>query len=109
MEKNKDGVWLDDILCDTQLTGSEKLWRDINRIADEFYLLVTMYRYPLISEAQQYTVRICRNKNKKWLIIYEAQGMELDVVLRKIKKKLEKYKDDNKEYIIQKAGGGEFI
>lgn len=108
MGNKDDGVWLDDLFCE-RLSGSEKLLRDIYRTADEFFLLVRLNRYPLVSNMPQYRIIICKVKQGKWRIIFEESGMELEPVLKKIKKKLEKYKEDNKEYIIQKAGGGEFI
>lgn len=109
MGNKDDGVWLDELLCGEKLSGTEKLWRDIYRIADEFYLLVRLHRYPLVADIPQYKITICKLKSKKWYILFEEKGMELEVLLKKMKKKLEGYKDDNKEYIIQKAGGGEFI
>lgn len=107
--KKADGVWFEELLCDERLSGTEKLWRDIYRIADEFFLMVSCRRYPLVSELQQYHISICKAKKGKWYILFEEEGMELEVVLKKLRKKLESYKDDHKEYLIQRPGGGEMI
>ena len=108
MGNKDDGVWLDDLFCE-RLSGTEKLWRDIYRITDEFYLLVRLDRYPLVANEPQYSLKVCKLKNKKWYLIYEVQGMELQVVLKTMIRKLDKYKDDHREYMVQRPGGGEFI
>lgn len=109
MENKSGGVWIDDILCGEKLSGTEKLWRDIYRIADEFYLLVKLSRYPLVANTPQYKITICKVKKQQWYILFEEKGMEMEPLLRKIKRLLNKYRDDHKEYIVQKSGGGEFI
>lgn len=106
---SSDGVWLEDMLCGERLSGTEKLWRDINRICDEFYLLVKFTRFPLTADIPQYQIIICKYKKDKLYKVTEEVGMELDVVLKKVKKYLEKYKMDHKEYNLQKPGGGEMI
>lgn len=109
MEKNSDGAWLDDLLCGEKLSGTEKLWRDIYRIADEFYLMVKLNRYPLVADIPQYKITICKSRNRKWHILFEERGMELEQLLKKVRKQLNSYKDDHKEYIVQRPGGGEMI
>lgn len=109
MGKNNNGIWIEDLLCGEKLSGTEKLWRDIYRIADEFYLLVTAVRYPLTSDVQQYRINVCKIKKGKWFILFEEGGMELEIILRKLKKKLVTYKDEHKEYNLRKPGGGEMI
>lgn len=109
--ENKDGIWLDDILCKEKLSGTEKLWRDIYRICDEFYLLLNMIKYPLTSDRQEYSITIyARDKVGNWgRTLFSEKGMELEVILRKLKKQLEQYKTDHKEYHLQKPGGGEMV
>lgn len=109
MENKDNGVWLDDLLTDKRLSGTEKLWRDIYRVADEFRLMVRFHRYPLTMMRAQYAVSIYKVVNKKWTIQFKQEGMELEPLLKGIRKTLDNYKDEHKEYIIQKAGGGEFI
>lgn len=109
MEKNNDGVWLDDLLVE-KLSGTEKLWRDIYRIADEFYLAITLVKYPLTSYKPSYTIKVYKKSKDGWnKILVEQKGMELGLILKKILKELNKYKDEHKSYVIQRPGGGEMI
>lgn len=109
MEKNNDGIWLEDLLVE-KLSGTEKLWRDIYRIADEFYLAITLVKYPLTSYKPSYTIKVYRKSKDGWnKILVEQKGMELELILKKILKELNKYKDEHKSYLIQKPGGGEMI
>lgn len=111
MEKNNDGVWLEDLFME-KLSGTEKLWRDIYRITDEFYLTISLIKYPLTSYKQSYTIRIYKKNSKtgKWdIVLVEQKGMELEPMLKKILKELNKYKDEHKQYNLQKPGGGEMI
>lgn len=109
MEKNNDGVWLDDLLVE-KLSGTEKLWRDIYRIADEFYLAITLVKYPLTSYKPSYTIKVYKKSKDGWnKILVEQKGMELGLILKKILKELNKYKDEHKSYVIQRPGGGELI
>lgn len=104
-----DGITLEDMLCGERLSGTEKLWRDINRVCDEFFFLIKFTRYPLTADLMQYKVVICKPKKNKWYIVFEESGMELEVILKKLKKKLDKYKTDHKIYNLQRPGGGELI
>lgn len=109
MEKNNDGVWLEDLLVE-KLSGTEKLWRDIYRIADEFYLAITLVKYPLTSYKLSYTIKVYKKSKDGWSkVLIEQKGMELELILKKILKELNKYKDEHKSYVIQKPGGGELI
>lgn len=109
MEKNNDGIWLDDLLVE-KLSGTEKLWRDIYRIADEFYLAITLVKYPLTSYKPSYTIKVYKKSKDGWnKVLVEQKGMELKLILKKILKELNKYKDEHKSYLIQKPGGGEMI
>lgn len=109
MEKNNDGVWLEDLLVE-KLSGTEKLWRDIYRIADEFYLAITLVKYPLTSYKPSYTIKVYKKSKDGWnKILVEQKGMELGLILKKILKELNKYKDEHKSYVIQRPGGGEMI
>lgn len=109
MEKNNDGVWLDDLLVE-KLSGTEKLWRDIYRIADEFYLAITLVKHPLTSYKPSYTIKVYKKSKDGWnKILVEQKGMELGLILKKILKELNKYKDEHKSYVIQRPGGGEMI
>lgn len=109
MEKNNDGVWLDDLLVE-KLSGTERLWRDIYRIADEFYLAITLVKYPLTSGKPSYTIKVYKKSKDGWnKILVEQKGMELGLILKKILKELNKYKDEHKSYVIQRPGGGEMI
>jgi len=109
MEKNNDGVWLEDLLVE-KLSGTEKLWRDIYRIADEFYLAITLVKYPLTSYKPSYTIKVYKKSKDGWnKVLVEQKGMELELILKKILKELNKYKDEHKNYVIQKPGGGELI
>jgi hypothetical protein len=109
MEKNNDGVWLEDLLVE-KLSGTEKLWRDIYRIADEFYLAITLVKYPLTSYKPSYSIKVYKKTKDGWnKVIVEQKGMELELILKKILKELNKYKDEHKTYVIQRPGGGELI
>lgn len=109
MEKNNDGVWLEDLLVE-KLSGTEKLWRDIYRIADEFYLAITLVKYPLTSSKPSYIIKVYKKSKDGWnKILVEQKGMELGLILKKILKELNKYKDEHKSYVIQRPGGGEMI
>lgn len=109
MEKNNDGIWLEDLLVE-KLSGTEKLWRDIYRIADEFYLAITLVKYPLTSYKPSYTIKVYKKSKDGWnKILVEQKGMELGLILKKILKELNKYKDEHKSYVIQRPGGGEMI
>ena len=90
MEKNNDGIWLDDLLVE-KLSGTEKLWRDIYRIADEFYLAITLVKYPLTSDKPSYTIKVYKKSKDGWnKILVEQKGMELGLILKKILKELNK-------------------
>ena len=106
---NKNSIPLDDLLRDARLTGTEKLWREIFRICDEFFLLIKFDRYPLTAGVPQFKVTIYGVKQNKWYWLFEENGMELQVVLSKLKKQLEDYKMRNKEYQLHKPGGGEMV
>ena len=109
MEKNNGGIWLDDLLVE-KLSGTEKLWRDIYRIADKFYLAITLVKYPLTSDKPSYTIKVYKKSKDGWnKILVEQKGMELGLILKKILKELNKYKDEHKSYVIQRPGGGEMI
>lgn len=109
MVKNKeDGIWLEDLFSE-RLSGTEKLWRDIYRTADEFQMMVRLDRYPLVLDMQQYVITIGKVKKGKWIKIYSFKGMELEPLLKQIKKTMEKYKLEHKEYLVQRPGGGEMI
>lgn len=109
MENNNDGVWITDMLCGERLRGLEKLLRDTYRIADELYLLINIKRYPLVvvPSLHQYHITVCKPKDNKWLVLFEEKGMELEIIFNKLKRELEKYKRDHKEYLVTKANGGE--
>ncbi|MGM9543536.1 MAG: hypothetical protein ACI3T9_01000 [Romboutsia timonensis] len=108
---NKDGLWLDDLLCGEKLSGTEKLWRDIYRICDEFYLVISLVKYPITSYKKSYKLKVLKkNKESKWdIVLFNEEGMELEILLKNLKKCLTKYKDEHKEYNLQKSGGGEMI
>lgn len=111
MGKNINQIWFEDLLCEERLTGTERLWRNICRIADGLYLVVTLEKYPLTSNKQSYTIKVHKkDEASKWnLILFEQSGMELEPILSKVLKDLVNYRDENKEYQLQKPGGGELI
>lgn len=108
---NSDGIWLDDLLCKEKLSGTEKLWRDIYRICDEFYFVIRLLKYPLTSKRQEYSIVIYGpDKVGKWgNELYKNTGMELEKLLKEVKKWLSQYRDNHKEYNLQKPGGGVMI
>lgn len=108
MGKNDEGIWLDDILCSKELGGTEKLWRDIYRVADRRNLLVNFRKYP-IAYSPEYEIEIFKKKKDGWFLFIKETGMELEPLLRKIKKLVENYYNDTKEYIVQKPGGGDMV
>lgn len=109
MEMNNKSLSMFDTLCNNRLGNTERLWRDIYRIADEHYLLIRYQRYPLISEKSQYKVTVYNVKDKEWVVLFEEEGMALDDILMKLKKQLNKYHIKNREYLIQKPGSSEMI
>lgn len=104
-----DGITLEEMLCGERLSGTEKLWRDIYRICDEFFLLVKFTRYSLTADIPQYDIAICKYKKDKLVAVVRETGMEIEVVLKNLKKKMEKYRMDHKSYDLQKPGGGVLI
>lgn len=108
---NKDGVWLDDLLCGEKLSGTEKLWRDIYRVCDEYYLLIRLLKFPLTSNVPEYSLIIYgKDKVGKWgRELYKDKSMELEPLLKRTKKWLNNYRDNHKEYNLQKPGGGEMV
>ena len=113
MSNDIDGVWIEDFLVDSdidiELKDSEKLWREIYTLADDLFLTVIYTKYPLVSNKQQHNISIYKSKNKVPVQVFEVQGMELKPVLKKANTFLKKYKEDRREYIVQKPYGGEFI
>lgn len=98
---SKDGVWIDDLLSES-LTNIEKLWREIYRLTDKYCFKVKMCRYPLIMNKLHYMVTIYKIKNKTWTILFEEKEMELELLLKKLKRKLDEYDYKHKEYIVNK-------
>lgn len=109
MEENKDGIWFEDLLCDAKISGTEKLWKEIHRLADRCFFLIRYRRYPLAMAVSQYKVTILKIKGNTLYKVFEESGMELDQILRKIKKKMENYYNEHKDYLVQKPGGGEMV
>lgn len=108
---SKEDLWLDDLLCGEKLSGTEKLWRGIYNICDEFHLLIRLLKYPLTSNRPEYSIVIYKqDKLGKWgKELYKDTGMELEPILKKLKKWLVEYKDKHKEYNLTKPGGGVMI
>lgn len=108
--ENKRDIWLEDLLLEPKLSGTEKIWRNIYRICDEFYLLLRFLKYPLTSERQEYVITIYGSDKLGWnKVLVTVKGMEIDKVLKEVKKFLENYKVNHKEYNLRKPGGGEMI
>lgn len=106
---NEDGVWITDMLCGERLKGLEKLLRDTYRIADELYMLINIKRYPLVvvPDLPQYDVTVSKVIKNKWVVISREKGMELEIIFNKVKRKLEEYKREHKDYLLTKSNGGE--
>lgn len=104
MEMSKD-----DQQVTERLSGTEKLLREVNRIADQFYLLVELTRYPITRNGKQYKIIIYGPDKGEWCKLFQESAMEFEAVLKYIKKDLDDYKMRNKEYSLRKPGGGELI
>lgn len=111
MDLNNDNSLLIDLLHMERLNNTEKLLRSVYRIADEFYLVVNIIKYPLTSSKRQYSITIYgQDKLGKWKIkLLNEKGMELEPLLKSVYDYLEKYKDGYKKYNLQKSGGGEMV
>ena len=56
-----------------------------------------------------YDIKLARKSKKdgnKMAVYYHDEGMELLPLLKRLKKYLEKWKENHKEYNLQKPGGG---
>ena len=114
MASNSDGLWLDDLLSERtnvpeRMGGVEKKLRFVSGLVDELFLLLRINKYPIILDKPQYKVTVGKLKDKKWVKIYEEEDMELLPLLTRCEKFLKKYRDDHKDYILTKPGGGDII
>lgn len=108
METNDNGIWFDDLIFD-KLTDTERLWREIFRIADEYRLMIRFHRHYLLSKRRQYTITVYKLKNGEEESIISVEAMELAPLLREVKQALNQYRNKHKDYLIQKPGIGELI
>lgn len=91
-------------------TRMEKIMRDIGNLIDRSGFTLYFKRRPLISELQIYDIKLGRKgKEGKVLIYYHDAGMELMPMFKRLKKYLDRWYEDNRNYNIQKEGGGESI
>ena len=90
-------------------TGMEKLIREIGILLDSSGFALYFKRNPLISELQMYDIKLARKSKKdenKMAVYYHDEGMELLPLLKRLKKYLEKWKENHKEYNRQKRRNG---
>ena len=93
-------------------TGMEKLIREIGPLLDSSGFTLYFKRNPLISELQIYDIKLARKSKEdenKMAVYYHDEGMELLPLLKRLKKYLEKWKENHKDYNRQKPGGGTYI
>ena len=109
MEKSKSELFQDDQPVTERLSGTEKLLRDVNGIADQFYSLVKLIRYPITRNGKHYKMIIYGPDKGEWCKLFQESAMEFETVLKYIKKDLDDYKMKNKEYSLRKPGGGELM
>lgn len=88
----------------------ENLIKSINNLADETYFTIYAKKFPLTMGLQEFDIKLVRSKKDgKQYCYFHEEGMELLPILKRTKKYLERWKDNHKEYNIQKPGGGEMI
>ena len=91
-------------------TQLESIMRDIGHLVDRCGFTLYFKRRPLISELQMYDIKLGRmNKEGKVAIYYHDEGMELMSMFKKLKKYLDKWYQDHRDYHMQRPGGGEMV
>lgn len=91
-------------------TQMENIMKQIGNLIDRCGFTLYFKRHPLISELQLYDIKLGRNgKEGKINVYYHDEGMELMPMLKRLKKYLDRWYEDHRDYNIQKPGGGEYL
>ncbi len=91
-------------------TQMESIMRDIGHLIDSSGFTLYFKRQPLISELQMYDIKLGRKgKEGKVHVYYHDEGMELMSMFKRLKKYLDRWYEDHRDYNIQKPGGGGYL
>lgn len=91
-------------------TQMENIMKQIGNLIDRCGFTLYFKRHPLISELQLYDIKLGRKgKEGKVNVYYHDEGMELMPMFKRLKKYLDRWYEDHRDYNIQKPGGGEYV
>lgn len=103
-DNKKNGIWLDELLCEEKLKGTELQLRNVNRYCDELGLHYRLTKHLLSISSFNWEFRLLKYKQGKFYIIYQEHEMELEILLKKAQKFIKQYYKDHKEVVISKGG-----